>query len=207
MWTGLPVAAAGAGWVAHLLPAQLLRIPFAPMRGPFRLVAGLPEPGALIGATGIGALLGLVLAFFVDKESLTVGLYRQQVVLSRPGVRRVVSRASVARAFREHDHLVLLGRTGKELAREPCHLRPERLAALFGSLWAEQDPYEGKYSRWVPGLPAMDLTAEALLTARQRALDKGDAEESRQLREELGRIGFVVRDVKKRQFFRETADE
>ena len=65
-WLGLPVAGAAllllavrvAGWV--------------PLPGPFELVRSLPEPWPTYGGLSVGAILGLVLAAFVDQESLTV---------------------------------------------------------------------------------------------------------------------------------------
>ena len=41
-----------------------------------------------------------------------------------------------------------------------------------------------------------------LLKARARALDKGDGDEAVQLRADLARLGVVVRDENKRQYWR-----
>lgn len=82
VWTGVPAAGAGLGWVIHQLPGWILRIPFVPMRGPLRLAARLPEPEATIGALLLGALGGLVLAFLVDLESMTVRMSRTEVTLT-----------------------------------------------------------------------------------------------------------------------------
>ncbi|MFI5936381.1 hypothetical protein [Actinoplanes sp. NPDC051494] len=204
VWSLIPGAGAALGWVVHELPAWVLRIPFAPMKGPFRLAARLPEPEATLGAMAAGAVLGLVLAHLVDKESLTVKVTSTEVVLVRPGVRHVLPRHTVAAAYSERDHVVLLASTGKELAREPSHLGRQRLAALFGPIWSEADPYANSYLRWVPGSPDLPAGVQALFAARQRALDKGDTDDARQLRGDLGRLGFVVRDEKKRQHFRRT---
>ena len=204
VWTALPAAGAGLGWVVHELPMWLLRVPFLPMRGPLRLVDRLGEPAATIGALLLGGLAGLVLAGLVDRESLTVRLSATTVTLTRPGTTRTVPRGEVAVAYREGDQLVLLGRTGRELAREPAHLSSRRLAPAFGPVWSARDPYADAYRRWVPDLPDVPAEAAALFAARQRALDRGDADDARELRDELGRLGFVVRDAKKRQHFRRT---
>lgn len=203
-WLALPVAGAGLGWVVHQLPDWILRLPFAPMRGPLRAVARLSEPEATIGALVLGVLAGLVLAALADRESLTVRLTAGEVRLTRPGSDRTVPRADVAAAYREGDRLVLLDRTGAELAREPSHLAERRLAPAFGPLWAGGDPYAGTYRRWVPDLPEVAGEPAALFAARQHALDKGDAADARELRDELARLGFVVRDVRKHQHFRRT---
>lgn len=202
VWTAVPAAGTGLGWVVHQLPDWILRIPFAPMRGPLRAVDRLPEPEATIGALLLGTIAGLVLAALIDRESLTVRISGTEVTLTRPGTTRTVPRGEVAVAFREGDELVLLGRTGQELAREPSHLATTRLAPAFGAAWAAQDPYRGTYRRWVPDLPDIPAEAAALFAARQKALDSGDADDIRELRGELARLGFVVRDEKKRQHFR-----
>ncbi|WP_125810880.1 hypothetical protein [Actinoplanes sp. ATCC 53533] len=204
VWATVPAAGAGLGWVVHQLPEWLLRLPWAPMRGPLRAVDRLPEPGATIGALLLGAIAGLVLAALIDQESLTVRISGTEVTLTRPGKTRTVPRGEVAVAYREGDQLVLLGRTGRELAREPSHLAPARLAPAFGTAWAEQDPYAGSYRRWVPDLPDVPAEAAALFAARQQALDRGDGDDARELRDELARLGFVARDEKKRQHFRRT---
>ena len=99
---------------------------------------------------------------------------------------------------------MLLGRTGAELAREPSHLSARRLAPVFGAAWSPRDPYTDAYRRWVPDLPDIPPEVAALFAARQRALDRGDGDDARELRDELGRLGFVVRDTGKRQHFRRT---
>ncbi|AGZ44867.1 hypothetical protein AFR_33045 [Actinoplanes friuliensis DSM 7358] len=204
MWVALPVAGAGVGWVVHQLPEWILRIPFLPMRGPFKLAERLPEPESTIGALALGTIAGLVLAFLADRESLTVRMSGTEVTLTRPGTTRTLPRADVTVAYRERDQLVLLGRTGRELAREPFNVSPRRLAGVFGPAWSDQDPYADAYRRWVPNLPDLPAEAEAVFAARQQALDRGDSDDAKDLRAELARLGFVVRDEKKRQHFRAT---
>jgi hypothetical protein len=199
VWLGLPIAGAALLWGIFRV------IDWLPFGGPFNLVRKLPEPWDLVVALALGAVIGLILAALVDAESLTVRISSLEVVLTRPGHRRAVPRGEIAVAFPDRDQLVLLGRTGQELAREPSHLSKRRLSEAFGSrgvAWADQDPYLDAYRRWVPGLP--DLP-DAVFAARQKALDSGDDHDVRELREELGRMGFVVRDEKKKQYWRRVA--
>lgn len=187
----------GVEWVAGLS--------WVPLPGPLRLVAAMPQPQATIGAAAVGALVGLALAWFADQESLSVTVSPTEVTLVRPGAHQVVDRTAVATAFRDGDRLVLLGRTGAELAREPVHHRPARLAAAFaahGIGWSDRDPYADAYRRWVPGATELSAGEHALLFARERALKAGDADDVAELRSELARLGVVVRDDKKRQYWR-----
>jgi hypothetical protein len=199
VWLGLPVAGAG------LLLLLVRVLAWLPLPGPLTLLRRLPEPLGPILVAAAGCVLGLVLAALADRESLTLRITPDEVQLSRPGVRHLVARREVAVAFADRDQLVLLGRTGRELGREPCHLSRRRLREAFtaaGVEWAEQDPYLEAYHRWVPDLPEVPAAAHAILAARQKALDAGDDADIRELRSELGRLGLVVRDVRKRQYWR-----
>jgi hypothetical protein len=201
VWLGLP--AAGAALV--LLLVRVLGWLPLPLPGPLSVIRDLSGRPAAIVALTLGAVLGLILAGLVDRESLTVRITAGDVVLTRPGTTRTVPRGDVAVAFRDRDELILLGRTGRELAREPCHLSAVRLRAAFaahGIAWSDQDPYRDAYQRWVPGRPDLAGIPEAVFTARQKALEAGDDGDRRELREELGRLGFVVRDERKRQYWR-----
>lgn len=199
VWLSLPAVGAA------LLFLVIRVLAWLPLPGPFRFLRELPETLGSIVAAVLGLLLGLVLASLVDRESLTVRITPAEVVLSRPGTTNSVPRREVAVAFPDKDQLVLLGRTGRELAREPSHLAARRLRAAFaanGIEWAEQDPYLDAYRRWVPDLPELPPAAHALFAARQKALASGDETDIRELRAELARLGFAVRDVSKRQYWR-----
>jgi hypothetical protein len=199
VWIGVPAAGTGAAMLVGLLAG----VDWLP--GPFGIVGELPGVVITYVVPAIGAVLGLVLAAMIDAESLTVRVSPAEVLLTRPGHRRSVPRGDIAVAFPDRDKLVLLGRTGRELAREPSLYPVQRLRPAFaehGIPWADEDPYLEAYRRWVPDLPDLSPTANAILTARQKALKSGDEDEQRDLRDELGRLGIVVRDVKKRQFWR-----
>lgn len=205
VWVGFPVLGAAvlfglksiAGWVAGLS--------WAPMQGPFRLVASVPEPWATIGSLGIGALGGLVIAGMAAYERLSVEVFNEGVELNRGGRLRNFDRTLVSGVFVDGKKLVLLGVDTGELARESSDLRTADLAEAFqkhGYQWLEKDPYEDQYRRWAAGTPDLPPGADALLKVRAEALRKGDGEDAAQLREELSRLGVVVREDKKRQFWR-----
>jgi hypothetical protein len=199
VWLCLP--AVGAALVLLLIGVLV----WLPLPGPFNLLRDLPDDVATITGLAVGGILGLILAVLVDRESLTVRITTSEVVLTRPGSRRTVPRGEIAVAFKDRDQLILLGRTGKELAHEPCHLGKDRLQSAFagyGIAWSDQDPYADAYRRWVPDLPDLPASANAVFAARQKAVEAGDDADKQELREELGRLGFVVRDQRKRQYWR-----
>ena len=205
VWTVVPALGAALLLGVERLADLVVRLSWVPFKGPFELIHDVPAPWASIGALVLGALAGLVLAAMVDAESMTVRLSGHQVVLRRPGTTRTVSRADVAVAFADKDKLVLLGRTGRELAREPSHLSARRLAPAFaaqGIPWSDRDPYADAYRRWIPGSPDVPAAADAVFAARQTAVKGGDERDLTELREELGRLGVVGRDERKRQYWR-----
>ena len=216
MWAAALVGAgfvlAGAGavastaWLLRLAANWLMTVPGMPVPAPVRIVAALPEPWVTIGALAVGALGGLVVTFVGLYESLTVIISRENVVLTRKGSSQTLEGATVRGVFCEGKQLVVLGRYAEELAREPCDLREQRVAEAFGRhgyRWLDGDPYAGEFRRWVPGTTALPPEASALLQARREALDDKDAaDDVRELREELARLGVVVRDDKSRQFWR-----
>ena len=194
-------AVAGTSWLLRLVANWLVTVPGMPVPAPVRILAALPEPQVTIGALG-----GLVLTFVGLHESLTVTVSREKVVLTRIGSSQLLEGAAVQGAFCEGKQLVVLGRYAEELAREPCDLREQRLAEAFGRHgyhWLDGDPYAGEFRRWVPGTTALPREANVLLQARREALDDKDAaDDVRELREELARLGVVVRDDKTRQSWR-----
>lgn len=214
MWTGLPLLGAGAGWLLKSMAGWVASLPWAPLQGPFeladRLIASFGEPQATIGALAIGAVAGLVLAFIAEQESLTVAVSHDQVSIKRGEHSSRIERTSVNAVFLDGKQLVLLGRSGEELAREASDLDTDRLRGAFqahGYPWlADGDPYKDEYRLWVEDTPALPAGADALLKARARALDRGGdgKDDAAELRAELARLGIVVREEKKRQYWRRT---
>ncbi|MEU6847176.1 hypothetical protein ABZ930_35435 [Streptomyces sp. NPDC046716] len=208
-WLTVLVCVAGGavlGGAARLLAAWLVTLPWAPLQGPAELLTSVDEPWRSVGAVGVGALAGLLVGFLAVDESLSVTVGDEHVALTLKGDTQEFPRAEVAVAFRDGKHLVLLGPDGAEIAREESGLPWPRLAAALtahGYRWADADPHGDAFARWVPGAAGLPVGADALLRARATARGgDGNAEEARELRAELWRLGVVVRDDKQRQYWR-----
>jgi hypothetical protein len=165
------------------------------------------DPQATIGSLALGIAGGLVVAVLAEQDYVRVTVADDQLTLTRGGSSRRVPRASVEAVFLDGKQLVLLGPETDELAREGGDLPDaERLEAAFrahGYPWVPGgDPHKDAYRRWVEDLPDLPARADAVLKARARALARGDKEDAAQLRRELGKLGIVVRDEGKRQFWR-----
>jgi hypothetical protein len=206
VWIGFPLLGLPAGWLLKSVAGWVASLPWVPFQEPFKLVASAPEPHASIGALVVGGLAGLVLATLAALDRLTVTVADHQVTFTRGGVTRAVKRPLVGAVFLDGRRPVLLGRATEELAREASDLEADRLRdalVVHGFPWrAGGDPYMDQYRRWVDDLPDLPASANVLLKARARALDKGDGDEAAQLRADLARLGVVVRDENKRQYWR-----
>ncbi|WP_149261946.1 hypothetical protein [Actinomadura sp. K4S16] len=209
-WTTLYIAAAalmaGLGWLVKVLANWLTTLEWAPMRGPARLLVSIPEPWLTAGLVALGAVVGLGLIFSDALEQVSVAVSDDRVVLRRPGHVQEITRDRVGPVFRDRGHLVLLGRGGEEIAREKCDLSARKLAAAFtghGYAWTDGDPYLDDFRLWVPKTPDLSEHANSLLKVRAEAMEGSrSAEVVKELRRELARIGVVVRDNGKQQYWR-----
>ncbi|MFE9691519.1 hypothetical protein [Micromonospora sp. NPDC005806] len=205
MWAGFPLLGAGLGAGLTAASGWLAGLPWFPFQGWFALLDRLPEEWAYPAGAAVAALAGLVVAYLGTRERLTVTVGRTGVRLHRDGHGQDVDRATVAGVFLDRKALVLLDAAGGELVRETSDLSHARLREAFtgqGWPWLAQDPHREAYRRWVPGLSGMPSGADALLRARQRAVDTDRGGEAGELRGELARLGVVVRDEGKRQYWR-----
>ncbi len=207
IWLGFPLLGGAAGWLVKLLAAWVAGLPWAPLQGPFRLVDQLSnaEPTSTIVALAVGAAAGLVVAYLAAADLLVVTVGPDTVRLRRGGREQQVERSSVRAVFVDGKQLVILGTSSEEMVRESCDLPSDRLADAFrrgGYPWAEADPFAAEFRRWVPDVPGLPPGADALLRARDRALQKGDDDDVTDLRRELARLGVVVREDNKRQYWR-----
>ncbi|MEV1330872.1 hypothetical protein AB0J20_14990 [Micromonospora costi] len=207
MWGGFPLLGAGAGALLGSAAGWISDLPWVPLQGLFEALSRLPQPHVTIGATSVGVVAGLLLAGAGTAERLTVTVDGQRAVLRRDGRNRDVSRHEVRAVLVDGRELVLLDTDGGELVRETSDLARDRLRSAFrahGWPWAEEDPHRAAYRLWVAGLPGLPEGADALLRARERAVEKDRRDDVRELRRELGRIGVVVRDEGGRQYWRLT---
>ncbi|QSB12708.1 hypothetical protein JQS43_13475 [Natronosporangium hydrolyticum] len=205
-WVGFPVLGGALGAALRWLVPWLLSLPWTPLPGPLRLVENTPSPWGTVVAVALGVLAGLGLAYSAANDQLRVVVTDHQIAVTRAGATTEFARHRVQGVFRDGKQLVLLGTEAQELAREASDLPEPALRAAFvghGYRWhADGDPYFDDFRRWVPGLPELPPGADALFTAREKALHDEDYSDARQLRDELDALGVVVRDDQTRQFWR-----
>jgi hypothetical protein len=202
VFTVFPLLGAGAGWLLLWSTGWLADLPVVPFgRVIHWLDEDAPQPASTLVALAVGAVVGLLLAADGWEDRLTVVVSLEGVTLRRGRSSRTLPQSDVAGAFLDGKQLVLLNRSGGEAARETGDLGADRLRAAFaghGFRWHDAgDPHAADYTRWVPGLPGMPAAADPLLRARAKALEKGDKDDAKELRAELGKLGVVVRDAGK----------
>ncbi|GIF76309.1 YqeB family protein [Asanoa siamensis] len=208
-WVLFPVLGAGLGWVVQWIAGWVAGLPVAPMKGVFRAIDEAPDPQAALVALGAGFLLGLVVTFLAIADMLVVRVGSGEVTLTRGGNKakeRRMSRGDITGVFFDRKELVVLGRESRELAREKTDLSKKDVEAAFtakGYPWlAAGDPHRDEFRMWTRLDDDLPGVAHGLLIDRATAIEKGRGEEAAELREQLLKLGVVVRDEKKKQYWR-----
>ncbi|GII90644.1 hypothetical protein Ssi02_08750 [Sinosporangium siamense] len=206
LWVLFPLIGVGLGGLLVFLIGWLADLPWVPFKGPIDLIDSIPDPWLAVGLPAAGLLIGLVVSMITLHESVSVTISDDRVALTTMGKERAFPREAVEAVFVDAKHLVVLGHHTEELAREKHEGLPiSQLEAAFtghGYRYLDGDPHKADFRRWVPDMPGLPPGADALLKARQKALEKSDQSDVRDLRHELGKIGVVVKEEGKRQFWR-----
>lgn len=210
VWVGFPLAGALAGVLLAFALDWIVGLTWAPFQGPLSLVDEVTGAWTLPVLAGVGVVLGLVLAVIAQREAAVVSVGPDEVTLTQDGDERVIARASVASVFAENGHVVVqdaAGRRGGAVRLED--LSQEKVREAFvghGYTWVGKDPFDDRFTRWIPDSPAVSPEANAILAARQTSLEKNNGRDSEDFRQELEKIGVVVRDEGDRQFWRTIAE-
>lgn len=207
LWTAFPGGGALLGFALAHVPGWIAGLPWFPNQEKITELAAVIGPKATAALVVAGALVGGFVTLLAYDDIVSVTIDRAAVAIKRSRNEATFPRSTVAGAFVDAKHLVLLGPHGEELAREKTDLAPRKLRAGFaehGYEWHERDPYGDAFTRWFDGATGLSRDAHAILRTRQTALENGDTGELRDLRRELSRHGVVVREDGKRQYWRST---
>ena len=187
-----------AGWAVSSLP-------WMPFEGPLRLIASLQGSWVAVAFLVAGGVLGLGVAYAAIAESLKVTVSGAEIRVARDETARTIARADVDAVFLDGKALVVLDPESRQLLREKHEstaAEVQRAFRAYGYPWVEGDPYADLYRRWVPDTPDLPGTANAVLAAREVMLKKKSAKDVAELRDEVEKLGFVVRDDGIRQYWR-----
>ena len=213
LFGGLPLLGLVLGFFLPRIADWASTLGWVPFQGPLKLIAGWDEWWVSAICIVIGLLAGVLLAAMALEDTLKVTVTGQSVEFLKNQKTVTVPREKVAVAFLDGKEIVLQDSSSRELAREKHdQLKSEakQIPAAFrahGYPWAEGgDPHAERFRRWVADEPELPPTVNALLKARSKAFDQGDKGKAdlRELRDEVTKLGYTVKDKEKKQYWRPT---
>jgi hypothetical protein len=184
---------------------------WVPFQGVLELIAGWDGWWVVASCVVLGLVAGVVLAAMALDDTLRVTVTNRSVEFLKNQRTVTVLREQVSVAFLDGKEIVLQDAMSRELAREKHdQLKSEakQIPAAFrvhGYPWSDGgDPYEARFRRWVEDEPELPPAVNAVLRARSKAFDQGDKGKAdlRELRGEISKLGYVVKDKDKKQYWR-----
>jgi len=200
-----PVVGMGIGVVLPWVAAWAEDLPWVPFQGPLELLASIDRRWGIALGLVVGLTLGAALAVVTIRDTTRVTIAPDEVAFRRNGATRRIARADVGAVFLDGKQLVLTDDATRELVREQIDAKLDRIERAFRECeypWHHADPHAGRFQRWVPGTPDLPETVNITLLARERALREKDAADADDLRTDLMKKGFVVKEQDSRQFWR-----
>src|SRR5699024_12379508 len=111
-----------------------------------------------------------------------------------------IHKKEISAIYMEGKDLVFLSTDRNELFRGHPESKKELVPKAFKQHrypWEDKDPYENQYQRWVAEHPAFPPYVNALLSARERAVENDEIEEAKVLRKNEADHDDVIRDEAK----------
>ncbi|NEA35039.1 hypothetical protein [Streptomyces sp. SID13031] len=212
LYGGLPLLGLVLGFFLPRIADWAVEQPWVPLQGPLKILAGWDGWWVAAICIALGVIGGVLLAAMALEDTLKTTVGNTEVEFLKNQRTTRVARNKVAIAFLDGKEIVLQDNRSAELAREKHDelggSAAKKIPAAFrthGYPWSDAgDPHEHEFRRWVEDDPELSPAANAVLKARSKAFDQGDKGKAdlRELRLELGKLGHVVRDRDKKQYWR-----
>ncbi|WBQ04702.1 YqeB family protein [Kribbella sp. CA-293567] len=211
LYGGLPLLGLALGFFLPRIADWAAEQRWVPWQRPLEFLAEQDSWWVVAICIAVGVLAGLLLAAMAFEDTLKTTISSTEVEFLKHQKTTVVRRENVALAFLDGKEIVLQDARSAELAREKHDQfasESGKIAAAFrrhGYPWSDGgDPHENKFRRWVEDDPELSPAANAVLRARSKAFDQGDKGKAdlRELRLELAKLGYVIRDRDKKQYWR-----
>lgn len=201
-----PIIGIILGYFIPIIANWANQLPWIPFQGPIQLIVSIEEKWVVIITAILGLMGGIWLTIAAFRDALTIVITNDEVHLEIKESVRTFSIADITSIFLEDKKLVLLGKSGVELARETYDSSSDKIEQGFikhGYPWSSQgDPFEADYRLWVPETAELSSTLDAILKAREQALKKKEEESIKVLRQEANKLGIVIRDKGSLQYWR-----
>ncbi len=204
LWIVFPLAGAAAGWLIAKLPGWAEGKPL-PFSGVLEVIYEHSGTWLTVSMIVLGIVGGVFVTLSAYDEVVRVTISDADVEVAVSDNTKSFRRDQVDAVFIEDKSLILLARDTSELVHQKTDHKSATLKTAFeahGYPWHDSDPHERDFARWVDGVPGLSEHANAILRARQVALDDGKASDIVELHGEATKLGVVIRDVKKRQYWR-----
>lgn len=193
------------GWFIPVIADWLLNLPVVPWEKLIEFIASLNSLWVSIVATIIGIIVGILLTLTIFEESLEVTITYENIQLKLGDKVDTLDKKDISTIYIENKQLIILGKNSNELYREVFETKIDTVRETFRTYqypWKEKDPFEKDYQRWVLGHPDFPEKVNALLYAREHSLKEDKKKDAKYLREDLAKLGVVIRDERNSQYVR-----
>lgn len=200
-----PILGVLLGWFIVIISGWLIKVPFIPLKEILEWISTLSGIWVSIIGAVIGGIVGIIFTLYAFHESLKITVSNSDVKLEIKEKAETIAKKDISAIFMEQKYVIILGNNGVELYRGQTDSKREYVEDTFehyGFPWVDKDPFENQYLRWVTDYPEFPSHVNALLSARERALENNESEEAKILRNDLARSGVVIRDENKHQYVR-----
>ncbi|WP_026908118.1 YqeB family protein [Paucisalibacillus globulus] len=197
------------GWFIPVIADWLLNLPVVPWEKLIEFIASLNSLWISIVASIIGIIAGILLTLIIFEESLEVTITYENLLLKLGDKVDTLDKKDISTIYIENKQLIILGKNSNELYREVFETKIDTVRETFRNYqypWKEKDPFEKEYQRWVLGHPDFPEKVNALLYAREHALKEDKKKDAKYLREDLAKLGVVIRDERNSQYVRIVKD-
>ncbi|MFG1626857.1 hypothetical protein [Kribbella sp. NPDC049227] len=213
LFGGLPLIGLVLGFFLPRIADWAARQDWVPFQGPLKLISGWDGWWVIAVCIVIGLVAGVLLAGMALEDTLKVTVTNRSVEFLKNQKTVTVPREQVTVAFLDGKQIVLQDSTSRELAREKHdQLKSDarQIPAAFrahGYPWSDAgDPHAARFRRWVEDEPDLPPAVNAVLKVRAKAFGQGDKGKAdlRELRGEVAKLGYTVKDSDKKQYWRPT---
>lgn len=155
----------------------------------------------------IGIVGGIYLGKILLRESPTVSISDYSIAIDNDLESLTFARNEIQEIYYDKDELIIIGTTDHELLRESYDIKEEKLKNTFKNHnypFSLNDPYKTYFKQWSSSTDELSIAANALMKARELAIKNKEEDEVIGIRNELSKLGVIVKDDDTKQYWRFT---
>lgn len=152
----------------------------------------------------IGLIIGIYLAKMLLRESPTVSVSKYNIEIANDLKSLTFIRDEIQDIYYDEE-FVIVGASGHELLRESYDIKKETLGNALRNYeypFRSNDPYETYFKLWSSNTQELSTPVNALMKARAVVKKSKDKDERIDIDEELSKLGVIVKDEDKKQYWR-----